>query len=54
VCIQSIYDHYEFRAVAKLMASQGKSVVNSMKDPKAWQPAWFKGERKLELDFWLA
>jgi phosphatidylserine/phosphatidylglycerophosphate/cardiolipin synthase-like enzyme len=54
VCIQSIYDHYEFRAVAKLMESEGKSVVNSMKDPKGWQPAWFKGDRKLELEFWLA
>jgi hypothetical protein len=53
VNIQSVYDHYEFRAVAKLMQSEGKDVVNSMKDPKAWQPAWFQGERKLELDFWL-
>lgn len=53
VNIQSVYDHYEFRAVAKLMESQGKNVVNSMKDPKGWQPAWFKGEKKLELDFWL-
>ncbi len=53
VNIQSVYDHYEFRAVAKLMQSEGKSVVNAMKDPKGWQPAWFKGDRKLELDFWL-
>ncbi len=54
VNIQSVYDHYEFRAVAKLMQSEGKDVVNSMKDPKGWQPAWFKGDKKQELDFWLS
>ena len=53
VNIQSVYDHYEFRAVAKLMESEGKNVVNSMKDPKGWQPAWFKGDKKEELQFWL-
>lgn len=53
VDIQSVYDHYEFRAVAKLMESEGKNVVNSMKDPKGWQPAWFKGDKKEELEFWL-
>jgi phosphatidylserine/phosphatidylglycerophosphate/cardiolipin synthase-like enzyme len=53
VNIQSVYDHYEFRAVAKLMESEGKNVVNSMKDPKAWQPAWFKGDKQEELKFWL-
>ena len=44
---------YEFRAVAKLMESEGKSVVTVMKDPKSWQAAWFKADKKLELDFWL-
>jgi PLD-like domain len=53
VNIQSVYDHYEFRAVAKLMQSEGQNVINSMKDPKSWQAAWFKGDRKQELDFWL-
>lgn len=53
VNIQSVYDHYEFRAVAKLMQSEGKDIVSSMKDPKSWQPAWFKGDKKQELDFWL-
>jgi hypothetical protein len=53
VNIQSVYDHYEFRAVAKLMESEGKSVVTVMKDPKSWQAAWFTADKKLELDFWL-
>jgi hypothetical protein len=53
VNIQSVYDHYEFRAVAKLMQSEGKNVVDVMKDPKSWQAAWFKGDKQLELAFWL-
>jgi hypothetical protein len=53
VNIQSVYDHYEFRAVAKLMGSEGKNVVDVMKDPKSWQAAWFTGDKKLELDFWM-
>jgi phosphatidylserine/phosphatidylglycerophosphate/cardiolipin synthase-like enzyme len=53
VDIQSLYDHYEFRAVAKLMHDQGKNVSDVMKDPKSWQAAWFKGDKQLELDFWL-
>ena len=53
VNVQSVYDHYNFRAVAKSMQQQGKNVVDVMKDPKSWQKAWFRGEKALELDFWL-
>lgn len=53
VNVQSVYDHYNFRAVAKSMQTEGKSVVAIMKDPKSWQAAWFKGDKELELDFWL-
>ena len=53
VNVQSVYDHYNFRAVAKSMQVDGKNVVDVMKDPKSWQQAWFQGEKALELDFWL-
>jgi PLD-like domain len=53
VDIQSLYDHYEFRAVAKLMQTEGKKVTDSMKDPKSWQGSWFKGDKLQELEFWL-
>jgi phosphatidylserine/phosphatidylglycerophosphate/cardiolipin synthase-like enzyme len=53
VNIQSVYDHYNFRAVAKSMQDEGKDVVDFMKDPKSWQASWFRGDRKLELNFWL-
>jgi len=53
VNIQSVYDSYEFRALATLMHSEGKDVVNSMKDPKSWQANWFGGDKLLELNFWL-
>ncbi len=53
VNVQSVYDHYNFRAVAKSMQQEGKNVVDVMKDPKSWQAAWFQGEKALELDFWL-
>lgn len=51
--VQSVFDHYNFRSVANSMQSRGKDVVEFMKDPKAWQAAWFKGDKALELDFWL-
>ena len=51
--IQSVYDHYNFRAVAKAMQEEGKNVVDVMKDSKSWQKSWFQGERLLELRFWL-
>jgi hypothetical protein len=53
VNIQSVYDSYEFRALAALMKSEGKDVINSMKDPKSWQAPWFHGDKLQELDFWL-
>ena len=53
VNIQSVYDSYEFRALAKLMQSEGKDVINSMKDPKSWQAPWFQGDKLQELNFWL-
>jgi len=53
VNIQSVYDSYEFRALATLMRSEGKNVINSMKDPKSWQSPWFQGDKLQELDFWL-
>jgi phosphatidylserine/phosphatidylglycerophosphate/cardiolipin synthase-like enzyme len=51
--IQSVYDHYNFRAVAKAMQAEGKNVVDIMKDPKNWQKNWFKGDKAFELRFWL-
>ena len=51
--VQSVFDHYNFRAVANSMQAQGTDVVEVMKDPKNWQAAWFKGDKALELDFWL-
>jgi phosphatidylserine/phosphatidylglycerophosphate/cardiolipin synthase-like enzyme len=53
VNVQAVYDHYNFRAVAKAMQEEGKDVIDVMKDPKSWQQAWFRGEKALELDFWL-
>jgi phosphatidylserine/phosphatidylglycerophosphate/cardiolipin synthase-like enzyme len=53
VNVQSVYDHYNFRAVAKTMQEEGKNVIDVMKDPKSWQKAWFQGEKALELNFWL-
>ncbi len=53
VNVQAVYDHYNFRAVAKAMQEQGKNVVDVMKDPKSWQKSWFAGDKKLELNFWL-
>jgi phosphatidylserine/phosphatidylglycerophosphate/cardiolipin synthase-like enzyme len=53
VNIQSVYDSYEFRAVAALMQSEGKNVIDFMKDPKSWQAPWFQGDKLEELDFWL-
>jgi phosphatidylserine/phosphatidylglycerophosphate/cardiolipin synthase-like enzyme len=54
VNVQAVYDHYNFRAVAKTMQQEGKDVIEVMKDPKSWQKAWFQGDKALELDFWLA
>lgn len=51
--VQSIYDHYNFRAVAAVMKKEGSDVVEVMSDPKSWQAAWFNGDKKLELEFWL-
>ena len=51
--VQSVFDHYNFRSVANSMQARGRSVVDFMKDPKSWQAAWFKGDKALELDFWL-
>ena len=53
VNVQAVYDHYNFRAVAKAMQEEGKDVIDVMKDPKKWQAAWFRGERALELGLWL-
>jgi phosphatidylserine/phosphatidylglycerophosphate/cardiolipin synthase-like enzyme len=53
VQVQSVFDHYNFRAVAKTMQEEGKDVVTVMKDPKSWQQAWFQGDKALELNFWL-
>ena len=53
VNVQSVYDYYNFRAVAKTMQEEGKNVIDVMKDPKSWQKAWFQGEKALELNFWL-
>ena len=53
VNVQSVFDHYNFRAVAKKMKEEGKDVVDVMKDPKSWQKFWFEGDKKLELDFWI-
>lgn len=51
--VQSVFDHYNFRAVAASMKADGKDVSKLMLDPKAWQGAWFRGDKQLELDFWL-
>lgn len=51
--VQSVFDHYNFRAVAASMKAEGKDVVNVMKDPKTWQAAWFHADKSLELNFWL-
>jgi phosphatidylserine/phosphatidylglycerophosphate/cardiolipin synthase-like enzyme len=51
--VQSVFDHYNFRAVAKTLQQEGKDVIDFMKDSKSWQPAWFKGDKELELNFWL-
>lgn len=53
VQVQSVFDHYNFRAVAKTMQEEGKDVVDVMKDPKSWQQNWFQGDKALELNFWL-
>ena len=53
VNVQSVFDHYNFRAVAKTMQEEGKNVVDFMKDPKSWQKNWFAGDKALELNFWL-
>jgi hypothetical protein len=53
VDVQAVYDHYNFRAVAKAMKEDGHDVIDVMKDPKTWQAAWFHGDKALELDFWL-
>jgi phosphatidylserine/phosphatidylglycerophosphate/cardiolipin synthase-like enzyme len=53
VNVQAVYDHYNFRAVAKAMQEEGKDVIDVMKDPKKWQAAWFRGEKALELGLWL-
>jgi len=31
-------------AVAAAMQAEGKDVIDVMKDPKAWQAAWFRDE----------
>jgi len=51
--VQSVFDHYNFRAVAASMQANGKDVSKLMLDPKAWQGAWFRGDKQLELNFWL-
>ena len=51
--IQSVCDHYHFRAVAKAMQDDGKDVADFMRDPKSWQKGWFSGDKLLELNFWL-
>jgi len=51
--VQAVFDHYNFRAVAKSMQEEGKDVVTVMKDPKSWQQNWFQGDKALELNFWL-
>jgi phosphatidylserine/phosphatidylglycerophosphate/cardiolipin synthase-like enzyme len=51
--VQSVFDHYNFRAVAASMKADGKDVSKLMLDPKAWQDAWFRGDKELELNFWL-
>jgi phosphatidylserine/phosphatidylglycerophosphate/cardiolipin synthase-like enzyme len=51
--VQSVFDHYNFRAVAKSMQEEGKNVVDVMKDPKSWQQNWFQGDKALELNFWM-
>jgi phosphatidylserine/phosphatidylglycerophosphate/cardiolipin synthase-like enzyme len=51
--VQSVFDHYNFRAVAASMKADGKDVSKLMLDPKAWQGAWFRGDKQLELNFWL-
>lgn len=53
VNVQSVFDHYNFRAVANMMQKEGKDVVDVMKDPKSWQRNWFTGDKERELRFWL-
>lgn len=53
VDVQSVFDHYNFRAVAAAMRQEGADVIDVMKDPKSWQAAWFRGDKELELAFWL-
>ena len=53
VDVQSVFDHYNFRAVAAAMKAEGKDVIDVMKDPKSWQAAWFRGDKLSELNFWL-
>jgi phosphatidylserine/phosphatidylglycerophosphate/cardiolipin synthase-like enzyme len=53
VQVQSVFDHYNFRAVAASMKAGGQDVTPLLKDPKAWQAAWFRGDKELELNFWL-
>jgi phosphatidylserine/phosphatidylglycerophosphate/cardiolipin synthase-like enzyme len=53
VNVQSVFDHYNFRAVAVAMHDEGKDVIDVMKDAKSWQQNWFKGDKMLELNFWL-
>jgi phosphatidylserine/phosphatidylglycerophosphate/cardiolipin synthase-like enzyme len=50
---QAVFDHYNFRAVAMSMQAAGQDVTELMKNPKSWQPAWFQGDKALELAFWL-
>jgi phosphatidylserine/phosphatidylglycerophosphate/cardiolipin synthase-like enzyme len=53
VNVQSVFDHYRFRAVANLIQKQGKDVVDMMKDSKSWQKSWFEGDNARELKFWF-
>jgi len=53
VNVQAVFDHYNFRAIAASMREGGKDVVDVMKDAKKWQAAWFRGDKQLELNFWL-
>jgi phosphatidylserine/phosphatidylglycerophosphate/cardiolipin synthase-like enzyme len=51
--IQSVFDHYNFRAIAAAMKAQGRDITGIMKDPKTWQESWFEGDKKNELNFWF-
>jgi phosphatidylserine/phosphatidylglycerophosphate/cardiolipin synthase-like enzyme len=53
VNLQSVYDHYEFRAVAKLMEQESKNVATAMENPTGWKAGWSHGDKKQELEWWL-